>query len=100
RVVPSRLAPLGAEIYSVNPVTCIDPARPAPVEMQPFYSFTYDQSRATRHAFWYAARKPSPVERDPGTEVHLVVVDRELDPRVPAEAMLDVQTTCSNRDVP
>ncbi len=68
--------------------------------MQPFYSFTYDQTRANRHAFWYAARRASPVAGDRGTEVHLVVVDREFDPRLPAEAMLDVRTTCTNRDVP
>jgi type VI secretion system protein ImpG len=100
RLVPSRVTPLGAEVYSVDSVTCVDPQRPQPVEMQPFYSFTYGQSRANRHAFWYAARKPSPVERDPGTEVYLAVVDREFDPRLPAEAMLDVHTTCSNRDMP
>jgi type VI secretion system protein ImpG len=100
RLVPSRLTPLGTEVYSVDAVTCLDPTRREPVEMQPFYSFTYDQTRDNRHAFWYAARRPSPVDGDRGTEVYLTVVDREFDPRLPAEAMLDVRTTCTNRDVP
>jgi type VI secretion system protein ImpG len=100
RVVPSRLMPLGAEIYSVDSVACLDAGRPEPLEVQPFYSFTYEQTRANRHAFWYAARRASPLEGDRGTEVYLVVVDREFDPRLPADAMLDVRTTCTNRDVP
>ena len=100
RVVPTRLTPLGAEVYSVDAVASLDPARPEPLEMQPFYSFTYEQGRANRHAFWYAARRASPVEGDRGTEVYLTVVDRQFDPRLPAESMLDVRTTCTNRDVP
>src|SRR5262249_29885203 len=99
RVVPSRTAPLDSEIYSIDEVTCLDPGRP-PVEVQPFYSFAYDQDRDSGRAFWCARRRASPIEDDRGTEVHLVIVDRDFDPRLPAEAMLDVHTTCSNRDVP
>ncbi|MCC6418651.1 MAG: type VI secretion system baseplate subunit TssF [Gemmataceae bacterium] len=99
RVVPSRLAPLGAEVLSVDAVTCLDAGR-GPVECQPFYSFAYDQGRDDTHAFWYAARRPSPVDGDRGTEVYLTLVDRGFDPRRPADGMLDVRTTCSNRDVP
>jgi type VI secretion system protein ImpG len=97
RIVPTRAVPLAAEVYSVDEVTLVEPGRGA-VPLQPFYSFAYDQSRDSCGAFWYAARRASPVEGDPGTEVHLILVDRGFDPRRPAEAMLDVRTTCTDRD--
>lgn len=100
RVVPSRHHPLGMEVYSVDDVTALDPQRRQTVTFQPFYALYHGQTRDNQQAFWYAARRASPVEGDRGTDLYLTLVDGGFDPRLPAEAVLDVRTTCSNRDVP
>src|SRR5262249_31461618 len=46
------------------------------------------------------SRRPSPQESDRGTEVYLHLVDLGFDPKLPAEAVLVVRTTCTNRDLP
>ncbi|MCI0456392.1 MAG: type VI secretion system baseplate subunit TssF [Gemmataceae bacterium] len=99
RVVPSRLTPSGSEVQSIDSVTCLEAGR-SPVECRPFYSFTYDQRHQDGGVFWYASRRASLVPGDRGTEVYLTLVDRDFDPGRPADGLLDVRTTCSNRDVP
>jgi type VI secretion system protein ImpG len=100
RIAPARHYPQGMEIYSVDEVTCLDPQRRQTIAFQPFYAFYHGQTRANPHAFWYASRRASPVEGDRGSDVFLTLVDGGFDARLPAEAVLDVRTTCSNRDVP
>lgn len=99
RVVPSRTWPLGMEVFSIDAVAALDPERQKLTEFQPFYAVPPDENR-NGHAFWYASRSPSNLEGDRGTEVYLTLVDSEFDPRLPAEAVLDVRTTCFNRDWP
>jgi type VI secretion system protein ImpG len=100
RVVPARTQPLATEIYSVDAVSCFDPVQRRLAEYQPFFSFAHDQNRDNQKAFWYASRRASPIEGDGGTEVYLNLVDLNFHPRQPAEAVLDVRTTCTNRDLP
>ncbi len=52
------------------------------------------------YAFWFAHRRASYVEDDRGTEVYLSLVDSGFEPRRPADAVLHIKTTCSNRDWP
>ncbi len=97
RVVPDVRRPLALEVYSVDRVTA-STADGGAVEYLPFYS--------TRHggrAFWSAARRPA--ERphgqvDAGTEVFLSLVDLDFQPLAPSDGVLDVETTCLNRDLP
>jgi type VI secretion system protein ImpG len=100
RVVPSRREPMGMEVYTIDEVLCLDPQRRQTIVLRPFYAYVQGCTRADPHAFWYASRRASPVEGDRGTDVFLTLVDGGFDPRLPAEAVLDVRTTCSNRDVP
>jgi type VI secretion system protein ImpG len=100
RIVPARPMPLAAEVVSVDEVTALDPDRDRHVQFQPFYSFGVGQTRANQHAFWYTSRRASTLPGDRGTDVWIVLVDRQFDPTQPAEMTLDVRTTCSNRDVP
>ena len=55
---------------------------------------------AASHAFWYARRRPSGRELDPGTEVYLSLVDPDFEPAFPAVEALTVHATCMNRDLP
>ena len=57
RVVPDVAAPHGTEVYSIESVTSVDPAK-GTTEYQPFYSFRHGGDRRTRRTFWYAVRRP------------------------------------------
>lgn len=100
RVVPDVTQPLGMEVYSIDAITSADPTPSTRREYQPFYSFRHGQSRETQRAFWYASRRPSLLENDPATEVYLNLVDLDFDPALPAESVLVVRTTCTNRNLP
>jgi type VI secretion system protein ImpG len=100
RVLPDVAHPQGMEVYAVNAVTSTDPAAGETREYQPFYSFRHGGGRDTDQAFWYASRRPSLQENDRGTEVYLSLVDPAFTPRLPAESVLVVRTTCLNRDLP
>ncbi|HEY1861004.1 MAG TPA: type VI secretion system baseplate subunit TssF, partial [Gemmataceae bacterium] len=100
RVIPDVAHPVGLEVYSVDAVTSVDPATSTTTEYQPFYSFRHGRDRENQRAFWYASRRPSLLENDRGTEVYLNLVDLSFNPRLPAEQVLVVRTTCTNRDLP
>ena len=99
RVVPARVSPNGIEVYAIDDVIGVEEGR-QPFVMQPFYSFHLGQTRDTANAFWHMTRRDSPIEGDRGADVYLFVLDGAGDPRRPANLMLDVQTTCTNRDYP
>jgi type VI secretion system protein ImpG len=97
-IVPDVAHPDGMEVYSVEEVAGTDPV--ATRRFEPFYSLRHGRSLDREQAFWYASRRPSPVEGDRGTDVHLNLVDLAFSPRRPAEAVLTVRTLCTNRDLP
>lgn len=100
RIVPDVAQPLGMEVYSIDAVASTDPTTSPTREYQPFYSFRHGQSREMQRAFWYASRRPSLAENDRGSEVYLHLVDLDFNPSLPAEAVLVVRTTCTNRNLP
>ncbi len=102
RVFPDRRRPLAMEVYSVDRVTATSQTGEQ-VEYHPFYSFKHAAARDGRQAFWHSSRRPAGRmhERgDPGTEVYLSLVDLESTTLSPAGWVLDVETTCLNRDLP
>ncbi len=99
RIVPDVAAPHGTEVYSIDSVTSVDPAR-GTTEYRPFYSFRHGGDRRTRRTFWYAVRRPVVGEGDRGYDVYLNLVDLDFEPHVPAEKSLVVRTLCTNRDLP
>ncbi len=100
RVLPDVARAQGLEVYSVDSVTNVDPATSSTREYQPFYSFRHGRTREDQETFWYSSRRPSLLEGDRGTEVYLNLVDLKFNPRLPAEQVLVVRTTCTNRDLP
>ena len=98
-VPPDARRPLADEVYSIDRVvaTSSDHER---VEYQPFYSFKHASDRRQKKTFWYATRRPSGRQSDHGTEVYLSLVDLGFKTSAPADATLDVETTCLNRDIP
>ena len=102
RVNPDVRRPLAHEVYSIDRVTATSPSGEA-VEYQPFYELKAPLRTPEDQSYFYATRRtppPSDVYRDPGTEVYLTLVDRELEPTAPANETLHIETTCLNRDLP
>jgi type VI secretion system protein ImpG len=98
-VIPDVHAPLGMEVYSINRVTSVAPYSEEPKEFRPFYSIRH-HDHETQEAFWYASRRVSERNGDPGTDVFLSIVDRDFNPTLPAAESMTVYTTCTNRNLP
>jgi type VI secretion system protein ImpG len=102
RVVPDARRPLANEVYSIDRVSATSPENEQ-VEYRPFYSFKHAADRLVQKTFWYGSRRPAEQcggEMDPGTEVHLSLVDLGFEISSPSDWTLDVETTCLNRDLP
>ncbi|MBV9928141.1 MAG: type VI secretion system baseplate subunit TssF [Acidobacteria bacterium] len=100
RVVPDAHHQTTTEVYSIESVVAIAPGLEKSREFHPFYSLRHAYARDQEQAFWYATRRPSQREHDPGTEVYLSLVDLKFDVRAPASEVITVRTLCTNRDLP
>lgn len=100
QVIPDVHRQMATEIYSINSVTTTDPYLKKSRVFQPFYSVRHALAREPERTFWYATRRPSQREDDPGTEVSLSLVDLGFNPSVPAAEAITIHTTCTNRDLP
>jgi type VI secretion system protein ImpG len=98
RIIPDLRRQETTEVYSVDAVTSTAGDGQEPAEFQPFYSVRHGTA-ASQEAYWYATRRPSQKKLDPGTEVHLSLVDGNFNPKRPATETLTVRTTCTNRDL-
>jgi type VI secretion system protein ImpG len=93
---------LAYEIYSINRVVATSPDNEV-VEFHPFYSQQHSASDARSRTYWYAVRRPTGYHQGKqasGTEMYLSLVDLAFDPTVPSDWVLEIETTCLNRDLP
>jgi type VI secretion system protein ImpG len=88
------------EIYSVDEVFATDPRTNTTRTFSPFYSTRHAYGEQMEKSFWYANRRQSQREDDEGTEIFMSFVDMNFNPRVPAEEVISVRVTCTNRDLP
>jgi type VI secretion system protein ImpG len=88
------------EIYSVDEVISTDPRTNTSRTFAPFYSTRHAFGEEVEKVFWYATRRQSQRPDDEGTEVFMSLVDMKFNPSLPAAEVLNVKTTCSNRDLP
>ncbi len=98
RVVPDARRPAALEVYSIDSVRATSPSGEQRTFL-PFYDVKHAADTRARQAFWYPSRRVSG-QRDPGTDVHLSIVDLDFDPAAPADWVLSIETTCVNRDLP
>ena len=102
RVVPDSRRPLALEVYSIDAVRATSPAQEV-VEYRPFHSFQHAAQSREQSTFWQAARRRATAYGtlpDHGTEVYLQLVDLQRTAQSPADWIVDVETTCLNRDLP
>jgi type VI secretion system protein ImpG len=102
QVVPDRRRPQGHEVYSIDRVIASPPQGEA-VEFHPFFSTKHALDRDRNRTYWHASRRPAEETMsrgDRGSEVYLSLVDLGFRPSTPGGWVLEVQTTCLNRDLP
>ena len=89
------------EIYAVDKVYSSSTATNETREFFPFYSIKHSsEDESAGKVFWNANRRKSQRQDDEGTEIFLSLVDDRFDPDLPAEEVLTVKATCTNRDLP
>jgi type VI secretion system protein ImpG len=99
-VVPDVSRRSATEVFEITEVVSANPQAQEVVRFEPFYSFRHGMSRTKTQAFWRAARRPSGLRDDEGTELFLSLVDLSSRPVQPDVDTLTVRTICSNRDLP
>jgi type VI secretion system protein ImpG len=104
QVVPDVRRQNATEVYSIDQVTAtLSGSAGAQKEYRPFYSLRHhlgDDGAAEHQTFWHLQRRPSGKRDDRGTDVFLSFSDLNLTPSSPAEDILTVRVTCTNRDLP
>jgi type VI secretion system protein ImpG len=102
RVVPDARRPRANEVFSIDRVVATSP-QDEELPFTPLYSTQHGDSADERRAFWHMARRPSTTigdDVDHGTEVFLSLADLDAAPMDLDQWVLDVRTTCLNRDLP
>ncbi|MDR3435250.1 type VI secretion system baseplate subunit TssF [Telmatospirillum sp.] len=97
-VLADARRPEAREIYSIEKVVASSPQGER-IEFLPLYGTHHGRDPARQSHFWHMARR-SRGGRDHSSEIYLSLVDLGLDPAVPAEWTVSVETICFNRDLP
>lgn len=104
QVIPDIRRQGATEVYSVDQVTAtLSGSAGGQKEYRPFYSMRHhlgEDGATEAQTFWHSQRRPSGKKDDPGTDVFLSFSDLNLKPSDPAEDILTIRATCTNRDLP
>ena len=102
-VTASNLQPGTFEVYAIDRVTrsmAGAGATEAPEEVPPFYSIRHGSADRGARFYWYATRERSRGRGDRGTDVELALADLDFQPVRPANEVLSLELTCTNRNLP
>lgn len=90
------------EVQSIDAVNLVrqTPQGETVVEFRPFYSLQHAQTPDQNGHYWAMRRDDSLRERSPGFETQITVVDIDFDPAAVETDTLNLELTCSNRDLP
>lgn len=99
-IVPDARRPVAHEIYSIDSVNGVSTDGDH-MAFQPFYSFRHAQSKDSR-AFWHATCRELQTDNELefGNELEISFVDLEFNPLEPGNWTVDINTTCTNRNLP
>ncbi len=100
RIVAEPSFPRTVEVYAVNDVSSTDPVNNSTTRYAPFYSQVRSLGGKDNGLFWYTTRRRSLRENDRGTELYLSLVNGDFESAWPGDEALQVQITCTNRDLP
>jgi type VI secretion system protein ImpG len=99
-VHPDARSPYSYEIYAITSVESSAPGSDLVQRYQPFYAVRHGTASGRDAAYWYATRRDSIRKDDAGTDVFLMLVDPSFEPVSTAADVLQVETLCTNREIP
>jgi type VI secretion system protein ImpG len=101
-VLADARRPFAYEVYSIDSVNLVrqTPQGESVVEFRPFYSLKHAQTPEQNGHYWAMRRDDTLAERSPGFETQISIVDIDFDPAEVETDTLNVELTCTNRDLP
>jgi type VI secretion system protein ImpG len=99
-IVPDVRRPNSFEVFSVDEVYAITPQTREAVRCEPFFAFRHSEDGNSQQMFWLGHRNLSIGSEDSGTDMTISLLDLSTNPIDPDADLLDVRTTCTNRDLP
>jgi type VI secretion system protein ImpG len=102
QVLPDVRRRWGMEVYSIDAVRRVrnvgrhDEVAPVP----PFYGLSHTHQGEDLGLFWCEHRRPATGRDDEGTDVFISLVDKRFGQATPSDDTLQVELTCTNRDLP
>jgi type VI secretion system protein ImpG len=90
------------EVQSIDSVRLVrqTPQGESVVQFRPFYSLKHAQTPEQNGHYWAMRRDDTLAERSPGFETQISIVDIDFDPAEVETDTLNLELTCSNRDLP
>jgi len=90
------------EVQSIDSVNLVrqTPQGETVVQFRPFYSLQHAQTAEQNGHYWAMRRDETLAERSPGFETQIAIVDIDFDPAAVETDTLNLELTCSNRDLP
>ncbi|GAB3454650.1 type VI secretion system baseplate subunit TssF [Massilia terrae] len=92
----------GFEVHSIDSVNLVrqTPQGESVVEFLPFYSLKHGQAPEREGHYWVMRRDERLAEKSPGYETEISIVDIDFDPAEVEIHTLNLELTCTNRDLP
>lgn len=90
------------EVYAIDAVNLVreTPQGDEIVEFRPFYSLSHAQAPEHSGHYWALRRDDTLADISPGFETQISIVDIDFDPAKVETSTLNVELTCTNRDLP
>jgi type VI secretion system protein ImpG len=94
-----------AYAYEVQTIDSVHLVKQTPqgettVRFQPLYSLKHAQTPEQHGHYWTLRRDETLAEKSPGFETQIAIVDIDFDPAEVETSTLNLELTCSNRDLP
>jgi type VI secretion system protein ImpG len=91
--------------YEVQSIDAVNLVRQTPqgesvVPFRPFYSLKHAQTPEQNGHYWVTRRDETLAEKSPGYETQISIVDIDFDPAAVETDTLNIELTCTNRDLP
>ncbi|MDN4055443.1 type VI secretion system baseplate subunit TssF [Massilia sp. YIM B02763] len=91
--------------YEVHAIDAVNLVRQTPqgetiVAFRPFYSLEHAQTPEQDGHYWVMQRDETLAEKSPGFETQIAIVDIDFDPAAVETQTLNIELTCTNRDLP
>ncbi len=90
------------EVYTIDSVHLVrqTPQGETIVQFRPFYSLRHAQTPEQHGHYWAMRRDETLIDKSPGFEAQISIVDIDFDPAEVETDTLNIELTCTNRDLP